>query len=121
MGCHWCGSRSYTGTKLSLRADLMLARYERTKVGGVSHLLYGGARDVVELLASGLRERFPRSDIAGTCTPPFRALTEDEADDIARSIHASGASIVWVELSTPKQEYWLHAFTAPLPHAVARC
>jgi N-acetylglucosaminyldiphosphoundecaprenol N-acetyl-beta-D-mannosaminyltransferase len=94
MGCHWCGSRSYTGTKLSLRADLMLARCERTNVGDVSHFLYGGARGVVELLASRLRERFPRSDIAGTCTPPFRALTEDEADDIARSIHASGASIV---------------------------
>ena len=43
----------------------------------------------------------------GTYSPPFRPLTEAEEHEIARSIDESGADIVWVGLSTPKQERWM--------------
>jgi N-acetylglucosaminyldiphosphoundecaprenol N-acetyl-beta-D-mannosaminyltransferase len=43
----------------------------------------------------------------GTYTPPFRPLTPAEDDEIVRRINACGADIVWVGLSTPKQEYWM--------------
>jgi N-acetylglucosaminyldiphosphoundecaprenol N-acetyl-beta-D-mannosaminyltransferase len=45
--------------------------------------------------------------VAGTYSPPFRALTPTEDDQLVARINASGADIVWVGLSTPKQERWM--------------
>jgi N-acetylglucosaminyldiphosphoundecaprenol N-acetyl-beta-D-mannosaminyltransferase len=54
-----------------------------------------------------LLEKFPGSVIAGSYAPPFRPLTAEEDDDVVRRINQSGADIVWVGLSTPKQERWM--------------
>jgi N-acetylglucosaminyldiphosphoundecaprenol N-acetyl-beta-D-mannosaminyltransferase len=56
-----------------------------------------------------LRARFPTLDIAGTFSPPFRELTDEEDAAIVERIHSSGAGIVWVGLGCPKQEAWMHA------------
>ena len=40
-------------------------------------------------------------------SPPFRPLTPEEDDAVVREINDSGAQIVWVGLSTPKQERWM--------------
>jgi N-acetylglucosaminyldiphosphoundecaprenol N-acetyl-beta-D-mannosaminyltransferase len=40
-------------------------------------------------------------------TPPFRSLTPQESADIVRIVDESGARLVWVGLSTPKQEHWM--------------
>ena len=71
------------------------------------HFLYGGGDGVAELLAQKLEEKFPGIQIAGTYTPPFRPLTEKEDRELIQQINASGADIVWVGLSTPKQEHWM--------------
>jgi N-acetylglucosaminyldiphosphoundecaprenol N-acetyl-beta-D-mannosaminyltransferase len=71
------------------------------------HFLYGGGEGVAEQLAAKLREKCPGIQIVGMYTPPFRALTEDEDRAIINQINASGADIVWVGLSTPKQEKWM--------------
>ena len=42
-----------------------------------------------------------------TYCPQFRNLTEEEDRKICEIINDSGADIVWVGLSTPKQEYWM--------------
>ena len=41
--------------------------------------------------------------------PAFRKLTDEEDSKVCEIINASGADIVWVGLSTPKQEYWMNA------------
>jgi N-acetylglucosaminyldiphosphoundecaprenol N-acetyl-beta-D-mannosaminyltransferase len=87
--------------------DLMLACCERSIGRGYRHFLYGGAEGVPEQLAAALRRRFPALQIAGTFSPPFRALTEAEERQIIDQINASKPDIVWVGLSTPKQERWM--------------
>ena len=87
--------------------DLMLALCGRSESRGYRHFLYGGAGDVPALLTAGLRQRFPRLDIVGSYSPPFRPLTEEEDAEVVRMINESGADIVWVGLSTPKQERWM--------------
>jgi N-acetylglucosaminyldiphosphoundecaprenol N-acetyl-beta-D-mannosaminyltransferase len=76
---------------------------------GARHFFYGGNPGVAEDLASRLAQEFPRLVIAGTYCPPFRLLTEDELDGVAARINDSRADIVWVGLSTPKQERWIHS------------
>lgn len=88
--------------------DLMLALCRRSTARGHRHFLYGGAEGVAEQLARRLRDRFPGLDIAGWYTPPFRPLTGEEDAAVARRIADSGADLVWVGLSTPKQERWMH-------------
>jgi N-acetylglucosaminyldiphosphoundecaprenol N-acetyl-beta-D-mannosaminyltransferase len=87
--------------------DLMAEVCGQSVQKGHKHFLYGGGDGVAEKLAEKLRERFPGIQIVGTYTPPFRALTEDEDREIIQQINKSGADIVWVGLSTPKQEHWM--------------
>ncbi|HET7457968.1 MAG TPA: WecB/TagA/CpsF family glycosyltransferase [Gemmatimonadaceae bacterium] len=89
--------------------DLMLACCAASVALGYRHFLYGGDDGVAARLAARLRERFPGLCVAGTFTPPFRPLTEREDAEVVRRIDDSGADLVWVGLSTPRQERWMHA------------
>ncbi len=89
--------------------DLMLAVLERAAERGWSSFLYGGKEGVPELLAARLADQIPALKIAGSYSPPFRSLTAEEDDEIVARINASGADLVWVGLSTPKQERWMAA------------
>ncbi len=91
--------------------DLMLRVCELTQSRPVKHFLYGGAPGVAEELKRRLELRFPGIKIAGTYTPPFRALSADEERDLIRQVGELKPDLFWVGLSTPKQEkfmaeYW---------------
>jgi N-acetylglucosaminyldiphosphoundecaprenol N-acetyl-beta-D-mannosaminyltransferase len=87
--------------------DMMLAVLGEAQARGWSSFFYGGAPGVPELLAERLGQKFPGLHVAGTHSPPFRPLTRDEVLETAAFINASGATLVWVGLSTPKQERWM--------------
>lgn len=89
--------------------DLMLAVCDASKETGYKHFFYGGNTGVPELLKEKLQERYPHLDVVGTYSPPFRALSPEEDEEIVQMINDSGADIVWVGLSTPKQERWMDA------------
>lgn len=89
--------------------DLMLRALDEGRRLGHKHYLYGGAEGVPELLDLKLCERFEGLQIVGTHSPPFRPLTPEEDSAIISEINESGADVVWVGLSTPKQERWMAA------------
>ena len=94
--------------------DLMLAVAEQSVAWGTRHFLYGAADGVPERLAERLQARFPGLNIVGAYSPPFRPLTPEEDEAVVAMINDSGADIVWVGLSTPKQERWMHAHVGRL-------
>jgi N-acetylglucosaminyldiphosphoundecaprenol N-acetyl-beta-D-mannosaminyltransferase len=87
--------------------DFMLDVCAESIKQGWKHYLYGGADGVAEQLAGKLRAKFPGLQVVGTYCPPFRPLTAEEDQQVCDAINRSGADIVWVGLSTPKQEYWM--------------
>lgn len=87
--------------------DLMLAVCERSVSRGHSHFFYGGAPGVAEQLASRLQSRFPGLQVAGVHSPPFRALSPEEDDVVVGLVNAAAPDIVWVGISTPRQECWM--------------
>jgi N-acetylglucosaminyldiphosphoundecaprenol N-acetyl-beta-D-mannosaminyltransferase len=87
--------------------DFMLAMAERAARKGYTSFFYGGNEGVADKLAATLAERFPGFTTVGTCCPPFRPLTDDELDEVAATIRAARPDMVWVGLSTPKQERWM--------------
>ena len=62
---------------------------------------------MAELLRDKLTAQFPGLQVTGCYTPPFRPLDADEVADLQKRIHASQADIMWVGLSTPKQERFM--------------
>lgn len=87
--------------------DLMLAVCEESIQFGWRHFFYGGAEGVADRLVCSLKQKFPDLTVAGTWTPPFRPLTTDEDAEVTRLINDSRPDIVWVGISTPKQERWM--------------
>ncbi len=87
--------------------DLMLRLCERSLERDYRHFLYGARPEVLEQLAARLRTRFPLLNIVGSYSPPFRTLTTQEDATISDTIKRSRPDIVWVGISTPKQELWM--------------
>ena len=69
---------------------------------------------MAELLAQKLRVKFPQLQVVGTFTPPFRALNADEQKNLAAQIAEVKPDILWVGLSTPKQEKFMAEFLPKL-------
>ena len=95
--------------------DLMLAVMEATRNKPARHFFYGGADGVADDLSQKMEARFPGVQIAGTYCPPFRPLSESEKEDLRKKVTASDADILWVGLSTPKQERFMAEFLPLLP------
>ena len=89
--------------------DLMLKVCRDGVSRGYRHFFYGGGEGVAELLKRKLTERFPGMSVVGTFCPPFRKMTDDEDRTLVEMINATRPDIVWVGLSTPKQERWMSA------------
>jgi N-acetylglucosaminyldiphosphoundecaprenol N-acetyl-beta-D-mannosaminyltransferase len=54
-----------------------------------------------------MRSRFPGLEVVGTHTPPFRPLTPEEDAAVIEQIRRLRPDLIWVGLSTPKQERWM--------------
>ena len=107
----WCGR--YAGASSMERVygpDLMLRVCAESVDKGWSHFFFGAGPGVADELATALSVRFPGLIVAGRHTPPFRALTDEETLAMAEMINAARPDIVWVGLSTPKQERWMARF-----------
>jgi len=98
--------------------DLMLDICAWSETSGAKHFFYGGANGVAELLVRKLKEKFPKLQVVGTLTPPFRALNEDEEKALAEQIRAAQPDIFWVGLSTPKQEKFMAEYLPKLDATV---
>lgn len=98
--------------------DMMPLLFVAGQARGVRHFLYGGSPQALVHLRRRLLEIAPQARIVGTCSPPYRPLTANEDAAIVAEINASTADIVWVGLSTPKQERWMAAHRAVLHASV---
>lgn len=87
--------------------ELMLAVCQLSLTKGYTHYLFGGNPQVPEQLAQSLETQFPGIKIVGTYSPPFHPLTTEEDEKIIQAINETHPDIVWVGLSTPKQEWWM--------------
>jgi N-acetylglucosaminyldiphosphoundecaprenol N-acetyl-beta-D-mannosaminyltransferase len=87
--------------------DLMRRLTAISAQRGYRQFYYGGAEGVAEQLARGLVDTYTNLQVAGQYCPPFRELTPEEDQTVVDMINAARPDIVWVGLSTPKQEFWM--------------
>jgi N-acetylglucosaminyldiphosphoundecaprenol N-acetyl-beta-D-mannosaminyltransferase len=87
--------------------DFMLEMCRLSVEKRYRHFLYGGNRGVAERLKRRLERLIPSISIVGTFAPPFRALTPAEEDELIAAVAEARPDIIWVGLSTPKQERFM--------------
>ena len=103
----WLARRRGIGLARRVYGPELMETFCRETGADYSHYFYGGAPGVGERLAKILRDEHGIR-VAGTYSPPFRTPTPAESAEVAAAIDESGADVVWVGLSTPKQELWMH-------------
>jgi len=90
--------------------DFMTAMCRLSVERGYRNFLYGGRPGVAEELRENLHRRFPGLLVVGTYTPPFRTLSPEEEEELAAQVAHAKPHILWVGLSTPKQERFMAQF-----------
>jgi N-acetylglucosaminyldiphosphoundecaprenol N-acetyl-beta-D-mannosaminyltransferase len=94
--------------------DYMLEICQLSVERGYRHFLYGGNPGVAEQLAAELMRRFPGLEVVGTYTPPFRPLNPGEELELQSQVAEAKPDVLWVGLSTPKQERFMAAYIGKL-------
>jgi N-acetylglucosaminyldiphosphoundecaprenol N-acetyl-beta-D-mannosaminyltransferase len=87
--------------------DLMTALCRLSQARGYRHFLVGGCSGTAAVLQARLEHRFPGIRIVGTYEPPFRPLDAAEEEILTQQVHAAQPDLLWVGLSTPKQEKFM--------------
>ncbi|QVM83704.1 WecB/TagA/CpsF family glycosyltransferase [Novosphingobium decolorationis] len=98
--------------------DLIDLIARRSPASGLSHYFYGGKEGVAKSLAETFQKKYPGFRVAGYECPPFRPLTEEEDAAVVERIKASGADVVWVGISSPKQDVWMRDHYTRLPQTL---
>jgi N-acetylglucosaminyldiphosphoundecaprenol N-acetyl-beta-D-mannosaminyltransferase len=106
----WVGRMQGNSTmKRVFGPDLMLEVCRRSAGTGIRHFLYGGNPGVADELAERLRHMFAGIEVVGAFTPPFRPLEPSEQLALKAQLEIALPDIIWVGLSTPKQEKFMAA------------
>lgn len=104
----WLGRMNGKALKRRVYGSELMDAFCRQTGKKYKHFLYGGAPGTPELLAKVLGKNYG-SNIVGTFSPPFRALTPEEDSKIMAFINKAQPDIIWVGLSTPIQEGWMYS------------
>ena len=96
--------------------ELMEDVVAETEGQGIKHFFYGGNDGVAQNLKARLQELYPQAEVCGVYTPPFRPLSAEEEADLVTTLQKEQPHYLWVGLSTPKQERFMHDFLKRYPN-----
>jgi N-acetylglucosaminyldiphosphoundecaprenol N-acetyl-beta-D-mannosaminyltransferase len=88
--------------------DLMECIFSNEAYRELRHFFYGSSPSVVSQLRDALVARFGEFNMVGMYCPPMRPLGFNEDEAVLSRIRDLKPHIIWVGLSTPKQEVWMH-------------
>ena len=103
--------------RINMRADaqrvygpgLVIALCQRAAADGSSVFFYGGTPNELTQLRTRLTAQIPALRIAGAVSPPMLPAEPPFDPAITAQINQSAASLVFVGLGCPKQEFWMDA------------
>jgi len=71
------------------------------------HFFFGDSQACLEDMRKVAQELNPDIEIAGSISPPFRALTEADEEGFANAINSAEPDFVWVALPGVRMERWI--------------
>ena len=103
-----CRSRGFYDAERVPGPDLMPEIFKVSKEKGYRHYFYGSSPETLKKLRKELNRDYPWLNIAGMYSPPYRALTKQEDEQIVLEINDTEPDFIWVALGAPKQEEWMY-------------
>ena len=70
---------------------------------------FGSSQYVLDRIATRFAEDFPSLTLCGTYSPPFGSWSEEANARIVQTINDARPDVLWVGMTAPKQEKWVHA------------
>jgi len=91
-------------------SDVFFGLQERMSVhGGLSVFFLGGTSKTLKEICQKVGRDYPGIRVLGTYSPPFKAsYSEGEIDEMVKRVNAVSPDVLWVGMTAPKQEKWLH-------------
>lgn len=87
--------------------DLMGEIFKISEEKGYKHYFYGSTEETLNILRKKLNQSYPKLNIVGMYSPPFRDFVEVEKEEILDEINNGEIDFLWVGLGAPKQEKWM--------------
>lgn len=115
MPMTWMGRlQGYRNMDRVFGPDFMLEFCRLSVSRGYRHYLYGGLPGVAEMLRVALTEKVDGCQVVGVYTPPFRELNAGEENELILDIQRTQPDVVWVGISTPRQERFMAKYVEHL-------
>ena len=73
---------------------------------------------MAEQVAANFARKYPGSEICGLECPPFGTVSPERDAGLTEAIRRAEPHIVWVGMSTPKQDIWMNDHLDRLPGMV---
>jgi len=102
-------------------SDFMLEFLRECAKKGFGVFLLGASEEVLGRLKKSFEKNYPHLTVAGLYSPPFGEWTREEDERILSMVNKSGAKILLVGISTPKQDIWIHENKSNLKVNVSLC
>lgn len=100
--------RGYKNAERVTGPDLMHEIFKLSEVKGYTHYFYGSTEDTLELLNIKLSKKYPKLNIVGMYSPPFKQSVELESEENIKRLNEINPSFIWIGLGAPKQEIWMN-------------
>ena len=86
--------------------DVFEAACEELASGELGIALVGGMPGTAQRLAEKLKQRFRGLRIRLAITPPVGEWSPTETQELVAAVNESGADVIWLGVSAPRQETW---------------
>lgn len=87
--------------------------------GGIRYFFLGATEEVLEKIVVRLRKDFPKIEVCGTYSPPFKtSFTDQDSRKMLAAINQAKPDVLWVGMTAPKQEKWIEQHRAELDVAL---
>ena len=104
---HFLGKNKIRGRVTGL--DLLPQYIERCYQNNFSMFFLGATEGVALDYQAQLEKQFPGIKIVGVYSPPFASqFSAEENKKMVDLINTAKPDILWVSLTAPKQDYWIH-------------
>ena len=100
----WGRLKGYKQMKRCYGPEFFAGVMQATSKIEVDHFFCGGKPGVAEELRTAVENKWGNKNVVGTYSPPFTPMQEADWVELASKIEESKAQIIWIGLSTPKQE-----------------
>ena len=118
MPVAWIGRAQGFPVSRVAGAELFSAIVQDGRAQNLRHYFYGASPQILETLISKVGQLVDPQAIVGFHAPPIRPPRALEDASIIAAMRDAAPDLIWVGLSTPKQEYWMVNHEQFFPNAL---